>query len=141
MVSDYRHLLLKAFNAEFDAIRKTMRHSTYNTAVNKLTRLEEQLDKLGETANVTISGEYYQLKINELNAWHRDLLHRERLKQERKKQQAILREQNKQFGEDTDDLEDEISYRSSDLKKAQALALKLHGASAKDMEIKIEQSF
>ena len=84
MVSDYRHLLLKAFNAEFDAIRKTMRHSTYNTAVNKLTRLEEQLDKLGETANVTISGEYYQLKINELNAWHRDLLHRERLKQERK---------------------------------------------------------
>ncbi|MEO2266835.1 DUF4041 domain-containing protein [Pseudoalteromonas sp. YIC-656] len=139
MVEDYRYLSLKAFNAEFDAIRKTMRHSTYNTAVNKLHRVNEQLGKLGETANVTISAEFFNLKIDELNAWHRELLYRERQKAERKKQQAILREQNNQSEDETDDLEDEISYRSSDLKKAQALALKLHGASAKAMEERIQK--
>ncbi|QCU76360.1 DUF4041 domain-containing protein [Pseudoalteromonas distincta] len=137
MVEDYRYLLLKAFNAEFDAIRKKMRHSTYETAVNKLHRVNEQLGKLSETANVTISAEFFNLKINELNAWHRELSHRERQKAERKKQQAILREQNQQSADETDDLEDEISYRSSDLKKAQTLALKLHGASAKVMQDKI----
>lgn len=139
MVEDYRYLSLKAFNAEFDAIRKTMRHSTYDTAVKKLHRVNEQLAKLGETANVTISADYFNLKIDELNAWHRELLYRERQKAERKRQQAILREQNRNPGDETDDLEDEISYRSSDLKKAQALALKLHGGRAKVMEEKIQK--
>lgn len=139
MVKAYQSLLLKAFNAEFDVIRKQMRHSSHDTAINKLYRLEEQLEKLGETAHVAISHEYFNLKVEELRIWHSELEHREELKQEKKKQQALLREQAKQSGGDTEELEDDIYYRKSDLKKAQKLAQKMHGANSADMELKIRR--
>lgn len=139
MVIAYQNLLLKAFNAEFDVIRKQMRHSTYETARKKLLRLEEQLAKLGETTNVCISGEYVALKTQELLTWHKELEHKEELSQQKKAQQALLREQAKQSGQDTEDLEDEIYYRKSDLKKAKMLALKMHGANAIDMGSKISK--
>lgn len=137
MVNAYRSLLLKAFNAEFDVIRKQMRHSSYDTALKKLYRLEEQLTKLGETANVAISNEYFNLKMMELSVWFDELQHKEKLKKTKKRQQALLREQIKLSGGDTEELEDNIYYRKSDLKKAQMLAQQLHGASAVDMEMKI----
>ncbi len=139
MVVAYQNLLLKAFNAEFDVIRKQMRHSTYETARKKLQRLEEQLAKLGETTNVCISDEYVDLKVHELLTWHKELEHKEELSQQKKAQQALLREQAKQSGQDTEDLEDEIYYRKSDLKKAKMLALKMHGANAVDMGLKISK--
>jgi len=139
MVNAYQSLLLKAFNAEFDVIRKQMRHSSSDTAIKKLYRLEEQLEKLGETANVTISNEYFNLKVEELHVWHYELKHKEELKQEKKKNQALLREQAKQSGGDTEELEDNIYYRKSDLNKAKKLALQLHGACAADMELKISR--
>jgi hypothetical protein len=139
MVIAYQDLLLKAFNAEFDVIRKQMRHSTYETARKKLLRLEEQLETLGETTNVCISYEYVVLKTQELLTWHKELEHKEELDKKKKAQQALLREQAKQSGEDTDDLEDDIYYRKSDLQKAQMLAQKMHGATAVDMELKISK--
>jgi len=139
MVASYQSLLLKAFNAEFDMIRKQMRHSSYDTAIKKLTRLEEQLRKLGETANVSISYEYFNLKEKELSVWHCELKHKEESKQEKKKQQALLRAQAKQSGGDTEELEDDIFFRKSDLLKAQKLAQELHGASAVDIEQKISR--
>ena len=138
MVNTYQSLLLKAFNAEFDVIRKQMRHSTYDTAIDKLYRLKDQLEKLGETANVAISDEYYDLKSEELSIWYSELEHKEELKLEKKKQQAFLRKQAKLSGGDTEELEDDIYYRKSDLKKAQKLAQQLHGASAADMQLKIK---
>ncbi len=139
MVNAYQSLLLKAFNAEFDVIRKQMRHSSYDTAIKKLYRLDEQLEKLGETANVAISHEYFNLKIEELRIWHNELKHKEDLTQEKKKQQAILRQQAKQAGGDTEELEDDIYYRKSDLRKAQKLAQQMHGASATAMEHEISR--
>ncbi|NMP04658.1 DUF4041 domain-containing protein [Pseudoalteromonas arctica] len=137
MVNAYQSLLLKAFNAEFDAIRKQMRFSSYDSAISKLYRLKDQLEKLGETANVAISHDYFNLKKDELRTWHNEQLRKEDLKQEKKKQQALLREQNKQSGGDTEELEDDIYYRKSDLKKAQKLAQQMFGASADDMKLKI----
>jgi transcriptional regulator of met regulon len=137
MVRQYRELLLRAFNSEFDFIRKQMRHSTHATAVKKLYKLAEQLEKLGEAASVAISRDYIYLKEDELRAWHYDLIKKENTKKERKKQQQLLREQAKQGGEDTEELEDDIYYRKSDLDKARKLAKRLHGANAADMEDKI----
>lgn len=137
MVNAYRTLLLKAFNAEFDVIRKQMRHSSWSTALSKFNRLNEQLTKLGETANVSMHYDYLELKLEELAVWHKELVIKEGLKQEKKRQQALLREQAKKSGNDTEKLEDDIYYRKSDLKKAQKLAQEIHGASATDMNIKI----
>lgn len=138
MVEDYKQLLLKAFNSEFDFIRKKMRHNTFDSAMNKLSRLDEQLTKLGETTNVEISQIYFSLKATELQAWNNELVHKEELKQERKAQQAKLRQQAKQDSSvDTDELEDDIYYRKSDLIKAQKLAQKMHGASATEKQNEI----
>jgi len=137
MVNDYRHLLLKAFNAEFDFIRKKMRLTTFTTAKDKLKRLVEQLEKLGETTGVSISSEYLNLKIQELKVWHGELKYKEKQKQEKKKQQELLRQSAKDDVDDVDDVEDELIYRKSDLEKARKKALELHGESAAEMELKI----
>ena len=138
MVEDYKQLLLKAFNSEFDFIRKKMRHNTFDSAMGKLSRLDEQLSKLGETTNVEISQTYFSLKATELRAWNNELVHKEELKQERKAQQTLLRQQAKQGSSgDTDELEDDIYYRKSDLKKTQKLAQKMHGASATEKQNEI----
>jgi hypothetical protein len=137
MVSSYRNLLLKAFNAEFDFIRKQMRHSSYDIALKKLYKLEEQLSKLGETARVAISSDYLKLKVNELSVWHRELQHKENLKQQKKEQQALIRAQGNQSGDQAEEIGDELYYRKSDLIKAQKLASQLHGANAAEIELKI----
>ena len=140
MVEDYKRLLLKAFNSEFDSIRKKMRHNTLDGTLNKLHKLDEQLAKLGETTNVEISQVYFNLKANELNTWNIELKHKEEIKQERKAQQALLRQQSNQgSGIDSDELEDDIYYRKADLLKAQKRAKELHGASATDTQLKIER--
>lgn len=138
MVDAYQSLLLKAFNAEFDMLRKKMRHSTYDATYAKLDKLEDQLIKLGETANARISRQYFRLKSDELGLWHNELEDKENLKQTRKEEQAILREQAKQSsGDDADDIEDELFYSKADLEKAKKLALKLHGPNAAEMKLKI----
>jgi hypothetical protein len=139
MVADYRLLLLKAFNAEFEAIRKKMRVKTYDTAIKKLERLGEQLQNLGDTANVSISGSYLNLKLNELDAWHGELEAKEELKNQRKLQQAKLREQNKVGGDDSDELEEEIAARESELIKAQRKAELLAGNERAKLELLIKK--
>jgi len=139
MVDAYCHLLLKAFNAEFDFIRKQMRYASFEAAKTKFERLLEQLAKLGETASVSISWDYANLKFKELQIWHNELIRKEKLKQEKKKHQELLRSQSKQFGPDNDDLEDDLYYRKSDLAKANVLAKKLHGSQLAMVDLQVRQ--
>jgi len=80
LIQAYRSLMLKAFNNEFDTIRKAMRHSTYDTACNKLDRLHETITKLGEVARVEITYHYLRLKEEELSIWHEELERKQALK-------------------------------------------------------------
>lgn len=138
MVSDYRALLLDAFNAEFEVIRRQMRASTQDKAVQKLFKLVEQLEKLGETTGVHISSHYLGLKEYELLCWHDELVHREEVKEERKRQKALLREQQRS-GDESDDISDEIASRDSELLKAQRKAEQLAGTERARLERMIEQ--
>ncbi|WP_301898597.1 DUF4041 domain-containing protein [Pseudidiomarina terrestris] len=137
MVSDYRKLLLDAFNAEFEVIRRQMRAATFDKAVEKLERLVDQLSKLGETAGVQISRRYALLKKDELKCWHTELDHREELKQERKRQRELLRSQ-QSSGDDSEELSEEIASRESELRKAQKKAEQLAGAERARLERLIE---
>ncbi|TNC80134.1 MAG: hypothetical protein C9356_15865 [Oleiphilus sp.] len=139
MVNDCRLLMLKAFNAEFEVIRRKMRASTYDGAYEKLERLREQFGRLGETARVRVSFKYSRLKHKELEIWHEELEHREAQKQEKKRQQALLREQNKQGIEDTEELDEEIAECDSELRKARAKAEALAGEERKALEKMIAQ--
>jgi hypothetical protein len=139
MVDAYCHLLLKAFNAEFDFIRKQMRYASFEAAKTKFEKLLEQLAKLGETASVSISWDYANLKFKELQIWHNELIRKEKIKQEKKKHKELLRNQSKEFGHDNDELEDDLYYRESDLAKAKMLAKKLHGNQLAMVDLEVRQ--
>ena len=137
MVDAYNYILLHAFNSEYDSIVRKMRVSTINSAQNKLKKLDEQLSKLGETVNCSISDIYFNAKMDELNVWASELKSKESKKLERKRHQKILREQSKLAKVD-DDIEDEIDYRRSDLEKAKKIALKKVGLDKASALLEIE---
>lgn len=138
MTGDYRSLLLKAFNAEFETIRKKMRINSYDVALKKLYRLNEQLTKLGETVGAYITTQYLDFKVKELTVWHQELVRLEELKQIKKKQQAALRAQ-KSSGDDVDELDEEIGVTESQLRKAQRAAEKLAGEERARMQLRIDE--
>lgn len=140
MIVAYGDLMLRALNSEFDTIRKKMRHKTREGATTKLYRVAGQLEKLGETVGCSISDKYIKLKDKELDVWWTHLDEKELSKQQRKQQQVLLREQvksQKYDSEDLEDLEDEVFYKQSDLKKAQELAKQLSGIDAKSAKLEI----
>lgn len=138
MAGDYRTLLLKAFNAEFETIRKQMRLNSYEVALKKLYRLNEQLTKLGETVGAYITTQYLDFKVKELTVWHRELVRLEEFKQIKKKQQAQLRAQ-KSSGDDVDELDEEIGVTESQLRRAQRAAEKLVGEERAMMQLRIDE--
>lgn len=138
MTEDYRSLLLKAFNAEFETIRKKMRLNSYDVALKKLHRLNEQLTKLGETVGAYITTQYLDFKVKELTVWHQELVRLEELKQIKKKQQAALRAQ-KSSGDDVDELDEEIGATESQLRRAQKAAEKLVGEERARMQLRIDE--
>lgn len=137
MLVAYQRLLLKAFNAEFDAIRKQMRYATKENANTKLDKVNDILMNLGETAGCYISDQYRAYKFQELDIWWKELKLNELEKQARKEQREVLRRQAKIKVADTEDMEDEISYKYSDLKKAREIAKQLAGLDAKQAEEQI----
>ncbi|MEX1199681.1 MAG: DUF4041 domain-containing protein [Methylophaga sp.] len=145
MITSYRYLMLKAFNAEFDMIRTKMRHNSFETADDKLDKLARQLENLGETTGACISDEYLNLKQDELSYWHDDLVKREDEKQERKKEQAILREQREALGnisdddDQADDVEEQLFTCERELKKAQAKAAQIAGEELAKLALMIQQ--
>lgn len=138
MVKDYRLLLLKAFNDGFEVIRKQMRTKSYKAAEDKLHQLGEQLERLSETTGVCISQKYIDLKIDELKWWHDEILRRDRLKTQRKEEQLKLRKQRRLSKYDTDKLDEELTARESELKKAQRKARELVGAERIHLELLIK---
>ena len=137
MIVAYGDLLLRALNSEFDTIRKKMRHKTREGATTKLYRVAGQLEKLGETVGCSISDKYIKLKDKELDVWWTHLDEKELSKQQRKQQQVLLREQAKSQKDDSEDLENEVFYKQSDLKKAQELAKQLSGIDADSAKLEI----
>lgn len=139
MVTAYKELLISAFNAEFDTIRRQMRASTVSTARSKLTKLRDQLEKLSETVRCTITSEYFNLKLIELEVWAEELERKEQEKELKKAYQQKLREQNKMFGRDNDieEVEDQLEFSKRDLAAAKSQARELAGLAAQDLDKQI----
>lgn len=139
MISNYKSLLLDAYNAEFEVLRKQMRVSSLDTAIAKLHRLTDQLEKLGETARVRISDEFADLKLDELYIWYDELVHVNDLKEQRKKEKARLREQAKLAGDDVDELDEELATCDSELARARAKAEMLANEERAAIELQIQE--
>ncbi len=120
MAMAYKNLALKAFNNEFDVIRKTLRHSTMDTAKSKLSRLNDQIDKLGEPMGVHLDFSYVLLKREELEIWHTDLVRKEHEKEKLKARRLLLKAQG--GGDASQDAIDELVDDIDEKERALQLA-------------------
>ena len=133
LVADYKKVFLRTFNAEFEHIRKKQRMSNLDASRDKLHRVSEQLESLGTVLSVEIGPEYLTAKARELDVWAGDIKERHEAKEQRKKQQRLLREQNKEFKKDDEDIEAEIEVSKAMLNKAKKRAIDLVGMTDKDV--------
>lgn len=133
LIDDYKKVFLRTFNAEFEDIRKKLRNSNLVSSEEKLWRIAEQLEGLGEVLSVKVSREYLRLKSAELDIWINELEERQNEKERRKEQQKLLREQKKEFKRDDEELDAEIEVSLAVLNKAKKRALELVGMTEADV--------
>lgn len=103
MVSETSKLMLRAYNAEADNLVRGLKPYKLDSAVARLTKVQETITRLGRTMTITISPSYHVLRIQELELTadylakkeeerEREREERERLREERKVQQEMERE-------------------------------------------------
>ncbi|GAA4821972.1 hypothetical protein GCM10023201_04710 [Actinomycetospora corticicola] len=66
MIKDYTKLMLRAYNAEVDAAVRTMRPHRLETSIERLTKAQETIARLGRTMSIRISEAYHRARIEEL---------------------------------------------------------------------------
>lgn len=81
-------LTLRAFNNECEAAIANTRWNNVNAMVMRITRSFQQINKLNESNQVSISDDYLRLKLTELSLAHE---YREKLKAEREDRAESLR--------------------------------------------------
>ena len=85
-------LLLRAFNSECDEIINKVKYNNYDSSVKKMERSFNTIAKLGVTMAISITSDYYDLKIQELQL----ALEYQTQKQHEKEEKAELRAQQRE---------------------------------------------
>lgn len=100
MVRDFSKLMLRAFNAEADNLVRSMKPYKLDSALDRLKKVAETIERLGKTMHIRISPTYYQLRIRELEVTadflqkqaeekEAERAEKERMREERKARQEI----------------------------------------------------
>lgn len=89
MSGDMKKLLLRAFNGECDDTIGRVKYNTFETAKKRITNSYSSICKLGSVMHISLSQEYYELKMQEL----RLALDFRIKKQQEKEEQAAIRAQ------------------------------------------------
>ena len=92
MVNNYKKLLLRAFNVEYDDIVANVKVSNLDRSIERIEKISEQISKLGKTMAIGISPGYVRLKIDEVKL----ALDYQQKKQEEKERQKELRAQERE---------------------------------------------
>lgn len=66
MVADMQKLLLRAFNSECDDIIEHVKYNNIDSSEKRITSSRDAISRLGDMMSVSITREYYMLKIEEL---------------------------------------------------------------------------
>ena len=116
-------LTLRAFNNECDAAIANTRWNNVNAMEKRITRAQEQIDKLNASNSIFITHEYLSLKLKELFLTHE---YREKLKQEREEraEAARLAKEEQKLLRDMEKAQEEEEYYQKLLSKAKAEANK-----------------
>ncbi|MFD0687137.1 DUF4041 domain-containing protein [Actinomadura fibrosa] len=90
MVRDFSRLMLRAYNAEADNLVRTMRPYRLQSAIDRLDRSAQTIERLGKTMDIRVSREYRQIRVKELELTADHLAkaeeEKERIRAERERQ-------------------------------------------------------
>lgn len=95
MVSDTQKLLLRAFNNECDEIIGKVKFNNIEASIKRIIASRESISKLGQIMSISITPEYYNLKIEELHLSYEYQVKKQEEKEEQKRIREELREQEK----------------------------------------------
>lgn len=135
MVADTQKLLLRAFNAECDDAVEHVRFSNLEASEKKITKSREAISKLGEIMAISISPQYYALKIEELYLAYEYQQKKQAEKEEQREARARLREEAKlakEIEEARKKLEKEQSHYENALQRITEQILGLTGEKLED---------
>ena len=121
MVNDTIKMSLKSFNNSCDYIINSMKYSTYNSSLNKINKLFNDINRLSTTNDIEITKDYLNLKLEELDL---AFVYAE-LKEEEKEEQRRIREQMREEAKRQAELEEkrkainkEQQHYENELKRA-----------------------
>lgn len=95
MVSDTQKLLLRAFNSECDDVIDHVKYNNIESSEKRITTSRDAISKLGELMSISISSQYYKLKIEELYLAFEYQQKKQAEKEAQKEARAQLREEAK----------------------------------------------
>ena len=121
MINDKIKMNLKSFNNGCDYIISSMKYSTYNSSLNKINKLFNDINRLSTTNDIEITKDYLNLKVEELNL----AFAYAELKEEEKEEQRRIREQMREEAKRQAELEEkrktinkEQQHYENELKRA-----------------------
>lgn len=112
MVKDMQKLLIRAFNSECDDTISKVKFNNVEASEKRIEKSREAISKLGRIMNVSITEQYYNLKIQELYLAYEYA----RKKQEEKEEQKRIREEMREQAK----LEKEIEEQRKKIAKEQS---------------------
>lgn len=95
MVADMQKLLIRAFNSECDEIIDKIKFNNIESGLKRISSSQEAISRLGSIMGVSITPDYYNLKIEELYLAYEYQLKKQEEKEEQRRQREQLREQAK----------------------------------------------
>ena len=95
VVKVYKKLMLRAFNGECDVLIAKVKWNNVNQMKERMQKLFDAINKLGQGFNVYISNQYLSLKLKELILEHEYQTKRQQEKEEMRAIQDELREEEK----------------------------------------------
>ena len=119
-------LTIRAFNNECEASISNTRWNNVNAMEKRISRAKDQIDKLNASNQISISDDFFDLKIRELHLTHE---YREKLKQERDErlENSRLQKEEQKLLRDKENAEAEASRYAKLLVKAESEAAKSAG--------------
>lgn len=95
MVKEVSKLMLRAYVAEADNCIRSLKPSSRDSLIDRLSKTRETIAKLGKSMDIRISDEFHQLKIDEIRATADFLKKKEEEKEAERENRARLREEEK----------------------------------------------
>lgn len=155
MVKDMIKLVLRSFNNECDYCVDNVKFNNIDSHVKRIVTSFEALNKLGQLMQVSISGDYYNLKMSELHLAYEyqqkkqeEKEEQRRLKEEMREQEKLEREikiardrilkEKKHFSQAIEEIKSRIEKSKNDIER-QDLNLKLNELQSQSSSLEQEE--